>query len=215
VSILEGLTPDELANRLEAMKPSELRRTKEWVVSLLHHKHVIVRWAAAQALGRARIGAEALRSGLGKERNELVLTEITESLASFRDDQSLPQLRDLAEGHPSPIVRSYACMAVADIARKGSVPYLQDRFKRERSSYVKAALSCVLLAQGVGDALVQVVKYLESKNIKIRRLAANLLFHYAPRKGRHILLTVLREVLSQETDHGAYGDIERAIKELS
>ena len=215
MSLLENPSPDELAKRLEAMRPSELRRKKEWVVSLLHHRSVIVRWAAAQALGRAQIGTEELRRALDKERNELVLTEITESLAIFRDDQSLPQLRGLAEGHPSPIVRSYSLMAIADISRRGSVPYLQERLRRERSTYVKAALSCVLVAQGVGDALNDVVKYLGSKNIKIRRLAANLLYHYAPRKGRHLLLTALREVLSRETNHGARGDIERAVKELS
>jgi hypothetical protein len=106
-------------------------------------------------------------------------------------------------------------MAVADISRKESVPYLRERFKRERSTYVRAALSCVLVARGVGDSLDDVVKYLGSRNVRIRRVAANVLYYYAPRKGRHLLLTALREALSRETDPGARGDIERAVKELS
>jgi HEAT repeat protein len=215
MSILASLNPDELAQRVEAMRPSELRKRKECIVSLLQHRSVIVRWAAAQALGRSKSGAEELRHALAGERNVIVLAEIAESLADLRDEGSLPELRNLAEQHSSPIVRNYALMAVADISRKKSIPYLQERFRQERSSYVKAALSCVLLAQGAAGALDGVLKSLRSKSIKVRRLAVNLIYHYAPRKGRSLLLMTLRDVLSRETNHGARGDLERAVDELS
>jgi hypothetical protein len=80
MSLVETSNPDALAKLLEGMGPAELRRQADRVKSLLHHRAVIVRWAAAQALGRVRLGAEELRARLGREPNLIVITEITESL---------------------------------------------------------------------------------------------------------------------------------------
>jgi|GEM_PF-5571617 len=122
-----------------------------------------------------RLGAEELQARLGREPNPIVITEITESLAGLSDQQSVPGLRDLAERHPSPLVRSYVFMAVADIVGKAVIPYLQEQRRKERSNYVKAALDTVLFAKGKDEALSDLFKDLKSKDVKVRRLVANLL----------------------------------------
>lgn len=216
MSLLETSTSsDELTNRVQEMTPAQVRRQAEDVKSLLAHRNQLVRWAAAAALGRAGLGAPELRERLATERNEIVLTEIAEALASLRDEPSLPRLRSLAEEHSSPLVRNYALLAVADISGKEALPYLRDRLDRERSRRVKASLRCALFAKGAGDVLPDLLKDLRSNDFKVRRGVANLLYHYAPRRQRPVLLAALREAAGRETLPGARADLERAIEELS
>jgi HEAT repeat protein len=215
MSILEETSPDELANRLESMKPAEIRRLGDEVQSLLQHRAVLVRRAAAEALGRAQVGATALRKRLRGERNVVVSAEIMESLARLRDRESLPQLYRLAEKHPASLVRSYAFLAVADILGKKAIPYLAEKRRRERNRYVRAALDTALFAKGTDKALPDLLKDLNSRDFRVRALVANLLYFYAPARHRTVLVEALREALERETVAGVHGDIERAIGELS
>ena len=216
MSVLTTTTSsDELTNRLQEMAPARIRRQSEEVKPLLAHRNQLVRWAAAEALGRAGLGAAELRERLGAERNEVVLAEITESLASLKDEASLPRLRSLAEEHPSALVRSYALLAIADISGKEALPYLRDRLARERSRRVKASLRCALFAKGADEVLPDLLKDLRSNDFKVRRSVANLLHHYAPRRQRPVILAALREAADRETQPGARGDLERAVEELS
>jgi len=213
--LLNTSSSDELTNRLQEMTPARIRKQSEEVKSLLAHRNQLVRWAAAAALGRARLGAPELRERLAKERTEIVLTEVAESLASLKDEASLPRLRSLAEEHSSTLVRNYALLAIADISGKEALPYLRDRLARERSRRVKASLRCALFAKGAGDVLPDLLKDLRSSDFKVRRGVANLLHHYAPRRQRPVLLAALREAADRETLPGARADLERAIEELS
>jgi hypothetical protein len=79
----------------------------------------------------------------------------------------MPRLRDLAERHPSPLVRSYALMAVADIVGKAAIPYLQEQRRKERSNYVRVALDSVLFAKGRDEALPDLIKDLKSRDVKV------------------------------------------------
>lgn len=213
--LLNTSSSDELTNRLQEMAPARIRKQAEEVKPLLAHRNQLVRWAAAEALGRAGLGADELRERLGTERNELVLSEIAESLASLKDEASLPRLRSLAEEHSSTLVRNYALLAIADISGKEALPYLRDRLARERSRRVKAFLRCALFAKGAGEVLPGLLKDLRSNDPRVRRGVANLLYHYAPRRQRPVLLAALREAADRETQPGARGDLERAIAELS
>jgi HEAT repeat protein len=213
--LLNTSSSDELTNRLQKMTPARIRKQAEEVKPLLAHRSQLVRWAAAEALGRAGLGADELRERLGTERNELVLTEIAESLASLKDEASLPRLRSLAEEHSSALVRNYALLAIADISSKEALPYLRDRLVRERSRRVKAFLRCALFAKGAGEVLPDLLKDLRSNDPRVRRGVANLLYHYAPRRQRPVLLAALREAAGRETHPGALGLLERAIEELS
>ena len=207
--------PDELTNHLEAMKPPEIRKDLAQVKHLLRHRSILVRRAAAEALGSAGLGAVALRERLSIERNAIVLTEVTESLAGMGDAKSLPRLRELAETHPSPLVRSYALLAIADIAGRDALPYLYARKEKELNRQVGATLVCALYARGGTDVLPQLLESLRSKDFKIRAIIANLLHFYAPRRKRQLVLAALQEALRREDIPGVRGDIERAIKELS
>lgn len=213
--LLETSSSDELTNRLQEMTPARVRRQAEEVKALLAHRNQLVRWAAAAALGRAGLGAPELRERLGRERTEIVLAEIAEALASLKDESSLPGLRSLAEEHSSTLVRNYALLAIADISGKEALPYLRDRLVRERSRRVRAFLRCALFAKGAGEVLPDLLKDLRSSDLKIRRGVANLLYHYAPRRQRPVILAALREAADRETLPGARADLERAVEELS
>jgi HEAT repeat protein len=152
---------------------------------------------------------------LARERNVLVLTEICDSLALLRDERSLQQLRRLAEEHKSPLVRSYALMAIADISGEKSIPYLKERRRRDRSRRIRATLDCTLFAKGADEVLSDLLGDLRSPDFKVRNLVANLLYHYAPRRRRSDILAALREAAANEPFQGVRGDMERAIEELS
>jgi hypothetical protein len=215
VSILKPSNPDQLAKWLETVKPAEVHRQAESIKSLLDHRSVLVRWATAQTLGRSGVGGPELLKRLDHERNAIVITEITESLASLSEMQSLPKLQELAEKHSSPLVRTYAILAITDLAGKRAIPFLWERRSKERNSAVKATLDCALFVKGVVEILPDLLEDLKSRKPKVRNLVANLLYHYAPRRGRTLLLTALREALARETLPGIRGDIERAILRFS
>ena len=213
--LLNTSNSDELTNRLQKMGPARVRKQAEEVKPLLSHRNQLVRWAAAEALGRAGLGAAELRERLGAERNELVLAEIAESLVRLKDEASLPRLRSLAEEHSSTLVRNYALLAIADISGKEALPYLRERLVRERSRRLKAFLRSALFAKGADEVLPDLLKDLRSNDVRVRRGVANLLYHYAPRRQRPVLLAALQEAAERESHPGARGDLERAIEELS
>jgi HEAT repeat protein len=215
MSVLRMTNPDELANTLQGLTPAQVRRRAEEVKALLNHRSHIVRWAAAESLGRARMGASELRERLEKERNSIVLTEIAGSLVSLRDRQSVPRLRFLAEKHSAPLVRNYASLAIADILGKEALPYLRERLAEERNRRAKAALRCALFAKGDTQVLPELLKSLRSTDDLIRGGVANLLYYYAPRRHRSLILENLREVAALEKSRAVHWSLERAIKELS
>lgn len=213
--LLGAIDPDGLARRLEALSPAAVRKEEEAIGSLLRHRAVVVRWAAAQALGRAGIGEEDLLERLGEEKNPLVLTEITESLAGSGDLRSLPKLREVAERHPSALVRSYAILAVADLLGRHAIPYLLERRGQERGRRMRATIDAALFAKGATEALPDLLASLRSRDPKIRSLVANLMAHDAPRKKRADLLAAFQKALAAETHTGVRGDLQRAIERLS
>jgi HEAT repeat protein len=213
--VSKAILVDELVKWLEALKPAQVRRQAESVKPLLGHRSALVRWAIAQALGRAGIAGRELLARLRRERNTLVITEITESLAILGEKRSLPQLHSLAKEHRSPRVRSYAILAITDLEGRLAVPFLLERRARERNGRVKATLDCALFAKGAKGALPNLLEDLKSKKPRVLNLVVNLLYYYAPRRSRTLLLAALRDALARETLPGVRGDIERAILRLS
>ncbi len=206
---------EELVKWLRTLKPIQVRRQAEAVKPLLGHRLVLVRWATAQALGRAGIGRRELSIRLSSERNTLVISEITKSLSLLGEKRSLPQLRSLVQEHRSFRVRGFAILAVTDLEGRAAVPFLLERRARERNGMVKAILDCALFANGAMESLPNLSENLKSSKPKVRGLVVNLLYHYAPRRGRTLLLGVLRDALARETLPGLRSDIERAIQRLS
>jgi hypothetical protein len=207
--------PDLLSHVLDRMSAAAVQRHSAKVESLLSHRSTRVRISCANALGRAGIGALALRERLGRERSPVVLAEICDSLAIVRDEASLPQLRRLAKSHRSQIVRSYALMAIGDVAKRASVAYLTRMRARDPNRRVRAAVDCVLLALGAEGALSAVLKDLEARDPLIRASVANLLSHYAPRRNRRDLVACLRQVAESEEFAGVKASLEEAIRTLS
>jgi HEAT repeat protein len=214
MSILTKLS-DDRSRWLESLSAKSVVRDLDTVKSCLQDRSVLVRWAAANALGKAAVGLDALLARMRVERNELVLTEICESLGRINSPVAIGILADLAVAHRSHLVRRYALLAIADIQGKASIPFLRDRLASEGSQYVKSTLRCVLLVLGERAMLDQVLGDLRASRAAIRRIVANTLAYYKPRANRSQLIAGLNEALAAETSRGARGDLQAAIDTLS
>lgn len=213
--LLENGSPAELGSKLSSLSAGQVKRYQSLVEASLLSRSVDVRKEAAKALGRARSGERALRQRLSEERNEIVLTDITESLAACRDTASVTLIQELIACHPSSLVRSYAALALGDILKEKSVAFLRDRLTHERSTRAKATMLCVLFVYGATDVLSTLLSTLRSKDSATRGGVANLLAHYAPKKKRKEIVLSLRNAAAIETKPGILGDIEKAIGVLA
>lgn len=169
---------------------------------------------AAKALGRAGVGARAIRDRIGVEKNELVLTDLTEALLSAGDLASVDLLKVLASTHGSALVRAYASMAVADLVEGDSLPFLRLRLKNEGSRRVKATLLGLLFVYGADDVLGELLRGLRSRDAAIRGKIANMLAYYLPRRKRREILSALDAAARIETTTGNRERLEAAIKAL-
>ena len=183
--------------------------------ALLSQREITSRLDGVRLLAQAGLGAPALRSRLREERNPVVLSEICDALADLEDRESLPELQQLAEQHPAQAVRRNALLAIADLRGWESVPYLRRRLYGERSPGVRAVLSCLLFVKGSDEGLPLIRRALASRDERVKRLVANTLTSYSPRRRRSQVIQALEESLQGETRVGVVADIERAIRELS
>lgn len=210
MSILKN-SPDKRVRWLESLSANSLTSHMDAVRSGLQDRFVMVRWAAARALGRAAVGLEDLLARIKVERNQIVLVEICESLGLINSSEAVGALTDLAVGHPSQLVRRYALLAIADISKKESIPLLVSRLEADASQYVGVTIRCVLLALGKREMLGQVLRDLKAGRAEIRRIVANTLAYYKPRANRPQIIEGLKEALAAETSRGAQGDLQAAI----
>lgn len=183
--------------------------------ALLSQREITIRLDVVRLLAQTGVGAPALRSRLVEERNPVVLSEICDALADLEDRESLPQLEQLAEGHPAHVVRRYALLAIADLRGWESVPYLRRRLYGERSPAVRAVLSCLLFVKGSDEGLPLIRQALSTRDERVKRLVANTLTSYSPRRRRSQVIQALEESLEGETRAGVIADTQRAIRELS
>jgi HEAT repeat protein len=215
MSLLSHESPEKLASEIEQLSLASLRRHAGAIEGLLNHRDPMLRLTVVRALQRARKGVVALRKHLSHERNVLVLAELADALATFRDRESLSLLQALAEEHSSPIVRSYSLLALADISGKASIPYLLELRKKDRSRRVRATLDCVLFSMGHAESYSELLKDLRSRDSRIRALVANLLYYYSSHLDGSVVQHALREAAEREPNPGVRGDLERALSELS
>lgn len=216
MSLLENArTPLDIAHILEGMTARQVRRERERVVELLAHRVSRVRMEAAAALARSGIGLEALRQALQRETNELVLTDIILGVSGHKDRASVARLRELAEDHPSPLVRCYAVSGLAEVQGKAAAPFLLKRRKVENSRRVQVDLDAALFQAGFDDALDRIVRHLTSRDFLVRCRAASLLAYARPRRKRSLILDALRGQLGAETTRGGRECFEDAISALS
>lgn len=197
---------------LESLSPKEVKNKAGQIESLLANRSVLVRMEAAQALGRAGIGASALRERIRVEKNALVMTDLTEALVSAGDPESLNLLTELAEVHPSNLVRSYALMAVADLSRKDSLPFLRKRLQIEKGRRIRATLHVLLFVYGADDVR-SLIDLLRSRDPTVRGRVANLLAYYRPRRKRPEVIAALAAA-QIEPNPGTRGGLEEAIEAL-
>jgi len=197
------------------MKPRSVKEKAREVTGLLRHRSLLVRWGAAAALGRARIRHVELVEQLGRERNEIVIGEICDSLAAIGSERSVPALRRIAEKAPSQLARRYALYALADILGSRSLRYLRRRRLADRSRRVRATIDYLLFENGDFAAFERVKAHPSSRDVVIRRLTVNSLKAHTPSRMRHEVLKALREALATETARGARGDIEEALRVLA
>jgi HEAT repeat protein len=160
-------------------------------------------------------GARALRRRLPEEKNPAVLGALCAALAAMGDRDSVPAIERLAENHPLQSVRRDALKAIADLLGWESVPYLRRRLNSERSPAVRAVVSCLLFITGSDEGIPLIRRTLASRDARIKRLVADTLAHYSPRRRRQLVIRTLEESLAGETREAVVADIERAIGEIS
>lgn len=130
------------------MTSRRVKRTLDHVSELLYHPSPLVRHAAAQALGTARVGVIALRGALKTESIDLVVAEICESLRVMRDKKSIGTLSSTAENNASSLARMFALTAAWDLDRIAAESMLQRRWAKDRSFRVRAVAGTLLFLQG-------------------------------------------------------------------
>jgi HEAT repeat protein len=205
----------KLSDQLDLMKSSEVRRDFMSIARFLRHRSPVVRGAAVSALKRAKIGTVELTRTIETERNELVLTNLTEALAVLKARSSLPRLRRLAESHPSQLVRKYAVHAIAKIQGKEAIRFLTRRRKVERSRRVQAKLSMILFELGVDEALPDLLRRLTSRDYLVRCSSVNMLSDARPKRQRTTIVRALQRSLENETTVAARSSLKHAVAELS
>jgi HEAT repeat protein len=198
---------------LRRLSPPKVEKSVQLVESLLSSRFVLVRMEAAQALGRAGVGLDAILARVGQEKNELVMTDLTEALLSTGDPMCIPLLKNLAE-HLSALVRSYALMALADLVQGDSLPFLRARLECESHRRVKATLRGLLFVYGDEEGFGGIRACLRSRDATIRAATANLLRHYRPRRKRREVLAALAAAAQNEKYPGIRGDLEKTIRIL-
>lgn len=204
-----------LYDTLEALSSSEVREHVSTIAQLLRHRSVVIRYAAASALGRACVGNDELRAALDREKNDTVIAEICEALAACRDRHSVQVLKDLASNHSSSLVRSAAVEALFEIAGPQIVQFLVEKHSKERSRRAMASLSVLLYLAGQHDKIKDVVRLLGSRDYIVRCRLANLIAYHSESAVSGDLLDALNVALSREETRAARSSLENAIRRLS
>ncbi len=212
---IERASTGRLDQWLENLEARQIQGEARQIEALLGARSVSVRMEAARALGRAGIGAKAIRTRIKLEKNELVLTDLTEALLSARDMESLGLLQKLASTHRSQLVRSYSLMAFADLTRKKSTAFLRSCLAREKSRRVQATLLILLFVYGANDVLDDLLRALRSRDPVVRHKIVNMLRDYAPRRKRKEFLAGLRAAAEVETMAGIKQDMAATISALA
>lgn len=214
MSLLAGTDATDRSRKLEALSARAVRLLEEDVAAALRDRSVMVRWAAAEALGRAGVGARALINRLHVDKNKLVLAEICDSLASTSAKNALPSLRGLAKASRSSLVRGSAALAIADLGKAPERRFLERLMSRDRSPRVRAVIACALLALGDHSQLDRIRRLLRLRDAAVRCSIANLLSASSPRRVRREVVEMLREANKGESRRGVRLDLEHAIEKL-
>ncbi len=205
------LLPDSIHSLIKECPEQVVQHLRE----MLGKRSPEVRLAAVGALGRIPSGIASLREQLEIEKNELVLSEVCEILGYAKDDLSLPKLKALAADHKSSIVRSYAIIAVADIAGHNEAPFMRLLLKNCRSRRLRASLNFSLILAGDWARLESLLGGLVSRDYVVRYRVAHFLAEKVFREHRGVCIPALSDALEKEEIEGVAKAMRSAIAALS
>ncbi len=203
--------PKNVAREIDRLTKVAVKLRRGFVVDSLHHRSYLVRMAAAEALGWARIECAQLVAALAAERNELVLSFLCGGVADAGCTAALAGLEGLATQHPSSLVRSCAVVAISDLRGAAAGDFLWARTKAETSPRVRASLIALLVQGGHRDALKGLRRCLRSRDYIVRIRVANLLAGRNMGPFREEVLEAFRDALQVETTVAAREALERAV----
>ena len=205
----------ELFALLYDMGAREARREVRTLGVLLKHQSPLIRFAAAKALGLARVGGPEIAAAIQSEVNELAFCEMADSLAAVGERGGLPRLYEVAEKRGPVLARMYALVAIASIEGEDSVPFLRKLWLRESGRRILAVLAVELFVLGVDELWPEVRRRLmTSTDYKVVCLISSLLASARPRRRRAEILGAMKMRLEQPGSVALLDCLERAIQEL-
>lgn len=204
----------ELISRAVQFRNADTRRQ---LVALLDHRSYEVRLRSAEALGVVTHGhaPPQLIRALTDETNELVRSEIADSLGAIGDRRARRALRR-ALIDSSPIVRGYAASALGEVGDARDAHVLRRRLRVERNTQAAAGLLHGLSALGDSEAVLRLVALLQHSNYRVRATAANLVATLRLRSDtRTMVLRRLRKAKASEKTVAAQSSIRNAMRTLT
>jgi HEAT repeat protein len=203
---------DTIVHRIAALSARNVRRNIDEVTSLVQSHWPEVRLVAVEALIRGATGVSDLRSALKDERNDVVLAAICEGLLLLGDKQSVPQLKELAQRHSSPLVRQHAAWAVAWLMGRQSVSFLRRLQRIEHSRRVRATIKAGLVKNGEYEELHSLLHMLRSRDYLVRTSVANFFEHnISVTRNADVVAEHLQKALNREETVAAGAALRKAI----
>lgn len=203
----------EILQRIRTLDKDNISDSE--IVRYLDHRSPEIRQEVIESLGETEGGESALLDHLGREKNELVLIAICDALGHLRSTRAVPALEDIAQSHPSWLVRSYAVEALLDILWEEAIPFLKQILESESSYRVRSKIHVALFLAGDDDFLEPMLQGLRFKDYLIRCSISNLLSAYLPDRHRATILKALQSALAREETIAARSSLVNAISQLS
>ena len=176
-----------------------------------------VRMKVAERLGIQLAGSKKCPRALVKmlhDPNELVRIEVVDSLAAIGDRGVLPNLW-MAIRDRSPLVRSYIAGAIGELGSKEDLKRLERKVGKERSRTAKLGYYQALYLLGKNEIFPTIVRFLRSKNYRLRCSTANILSEFiVDHSNYQSVLSALRKALTMESTVAAKSTFEACIRSI-
>jgi len=202
ISLLGKIEKCEKLPAYPSQKHNVELKIAQILVKLLEDRKRLNRVDVAELLGKSfwKYGfvADALSKTLRCDRSWLVRVCAAESLGIKKYTKGIPDLIQ-ALHDTNRVVRGYSAEALAKMGDFRIITFINERLKRERSSYVKLKLFAALYALGDIKMLLKVVKMLSSRQVYVRNNAVNILLDVACKTNSNIILPYFIKALKNES----------------
>jgi hypothetical protein len=209
------------ANGNQTIQPSRngapqtaLREAIRTLVAQSSARNYEVRVAALETISECSIEFEGVVRRAMRDRNEIVRINAMEIVA----EMTLIGLKDEVVRHfttdRSPLVRSYAAIALGDMFMANPRKILEQRI-RDSNEHVRASIYYALVKLGSQKYLKHFLNGLNSPTYQVRCFTANLLTSLVDNSDKTLIVRFLREALEREKTVAARSSIKDALSQIA